>query len=281
VREIDDADAFKRLRHAILLFSNGVVGRKSVAHSANSQLRHDRAMSEYRRNRLPGATYFFTVNLLSRRSDLLVANIEPLREAVRQVHSRRPFHIDAWVVLPNHMHALWTLPGGDSDFPGRWRAIKIAFSKSLPNVEQRSGVMSRRRERGIWQRRYWEHTIRDDCDYAAHMDYIHFNPVKHGLVAKPGTGHSPASVVPSPPVSIRRNGPMTPLSAKPVSGGNGRRNTLPPVGRKSAAHSAMVSPSESWRITLRSSTLRLAVRRLWPRAVPRANLGHDAFRTFS
>jgi putative transposase len=143
-------------------------------------------MSEYRRNRLPGATYFFTVNLLSRHSDLLVANIEPLREAVRQVRSRRPFHINAWVVLPDHMHALWTLPEGDSDFPGRWRAIKIAFSKSLPNIEQRSEVMSRRRERGVWQRRYWEHTIRDDRDYAAHMDYIHFNPVKHGLVAKPG-----------------------------------------------------------------------------------------------
>jgi putative transposase len=84
------------------------------------------------------------------------------------------------------MHALWTLPDGDSDFPCRWRVIKIAFSKSLPNVEQRSEVMSRRGERGIWQRRYWEHTIRDDHDYAAHMDYIHFNPVKHGIIAKPG-----------------------------------------------------------------------------------------------
>jgi putative transposase len=126
-------------------------------------------MSEYRRNRLPGATYFFTVNLLNRRSDLLVANIEPLREAVRQVRNGRPFHIDAWVVLPDHMHALWTLPEDDSDFPGRWRAIKIAFSKS------------RRGERGVWQRRYWEHTVRDDRDYAACMDYIHFNPVKHGL----------------------------------------------------------------------------------------------------
>jgi putative transposase len=142
-------------------------------------------MPEYRRNRLPGATYFFTVNLLDRRSGLLVANIEPLREAVRQTRCRRPFHIDAWVVLPDHMHALWTLPEGDSDFPGRWRAIKIAFSKSLPNTEQRSEVMSRRGERGVWQRRYWEHTVRDDRDYAAHMDYIHFNPVKHSLVAKP------------------------------------------------------------------------------------------------
>jgi len=143
-------------------------------------------MPDYRRSRVPGATYFFTVNLLDRHSDLLVANIEPLREAVRQVRSRRPFHIDAWVVLPDHMHALWTLPEADSDFPGRWRAIKIAFSKSLPDVEQRSAVMSRRGERGVWQRRYWEHTVRDKRDYAAHMDYIHFNPVKHGLVTRPG-----------------------------------------------------------------------------------------------
>jgi len=84
------------------------------------------------------------------------------------------------------MHCLWTLPEGDSDFPGRWRAIKIAFSKSLPTTERRNPVMVRRGERGIWQRRYWEHTIRDDRDYAAHMDYIHFNPVKHGLAQGPG-----------------------------------------------------------------------------------------------
>ena len=83
------------------------------------------------------------------------------------------------------MHSLWTLPEGASDFPSRWRDIKTAFSKSLPATEQRSAVMIRRGERGIWQRRYWEHTIRDDCDYAAHMDYIHFNPIKHGLVDNP------------------------------------------------------------------------------------------------
>jgi REP element-mobilizing transposase RayT len=80
-------------------------------------------------------------------------------------------------------HALWTLPEGDADFPGRWRAIKTAFAKSAPIGEPRSPVMTSRGERGIWQRRYWEHTIRDDRDFAAHMDYTHFNPVKHGLVA--------------------------------------------------------------------------------------------------
>ena len=127
-----------------------------------------------------------TVNLLDRRSDLLVKHIDTLRVAVRRVRERRPFAIDAWVVLPDHIHCLWTLPAGDSDFDRRWYAIKVAFSKSLPAFERRSGVMVRRGERGIWQRRYWEHTIRDDRDYAAHMDYIHFNPVKHGLAMTPG-----------------------------------------------------------------------------------------------
>jgi putative transposase len=138
-------------------------------------------MPDYRRNHVPGGTYFFTVNLLDRRSNLLVAHIDALRRAVRDVHTRCPFHIDAWVVLPEHMHCLWTLPDGDANFPGRWWSIKTAFSKSLPVAEVRSAVRVRRGERGIWQRRYWEHTIRDDRDYAVHMDYIHFNPVKHGL----------------------------------------------------------------------------------------------------
>jgi len=125
------------------------------------------------------------VNLLDRRSDLLVAHIDTLRDAVRKVRGRSPFHIDAWVLLPDHMQPLWTLPEGDSDSPSCWRDIKTAFSKSLPATEQRSGVMIHRGERGIRQRRYWEHTIRDDRDYAVHMDYIHFNPVKHGLVDTP------------------------------------------------------------------------------------------------
>jgi putative transposase len=142
-------------------------------------------MPDYRRNRVPGGTFFFTVNLLDRRSDLLVTQIEILRDAVRRVRAGAPFHIDAWVVLPDHMHCLWTLPPGDADFPGRWRAIKTGFVKGLPAGEPRSPVMPRRGERGIWQRRYWEHTIRDDRDFAAHMDYTHFNPVKHGLVENP------------------------------------------------------------------------------------------------
>ncbi|HEX6441349.1 MAG TPA: transposase [Stellaceae bacterium] len=142
-------------------------------------------MPDYRRNRIPGAPYFFTVNLRDRRSDLLVAHIDVLRDAVRGVRLELPFRIDAWVVLPEHMHCLWTLPEGDSDFPERWRRIKAAFTHALPDPE-RSLTKLRNGERGIWQRGYWEHTIRDEHDYAAHMDYIHFNPVKHGYVVNPG-----------------------------------------------------------------------------------------------
>jgi putative transposase len=143
-------------------------------------------MAEYRRNRVAGGTYFFTVNLLDRRSDLLISEIGILREVVLGVRRERPFHIDAWVVLPDHMHCLWTLPVGDDDFPRRWQAIKTGFSRALPDVERRNLSMVRRGERGIWQRRYWEHTIRDARDYGAHMDYVHFNPVKHGYVAHAG-----------------------------------------------------------------------------------------------
>jgi REP element-mobilizing transposase RayT len=127
-----------------------------------SEAGHTPLMPDYRRNRVPGGTFFFTVNLLDRRSNLLVARIDALRDAVRQVRARAPFHIDAWVVLPDHMHCLWTLPEGDANFPGRWRAIKTAFAKSLPVGEPRSPVMTNRGERGIGQRRYWEHTIRDE-----------------------------------------------------------------------------------------------------------------------
>jgi putative transposase len=144
---------------------------------------HYTAMTNYRRNRVPGGTYFFTVNLLDRRSGLLVQHIQNLRGAVRQVRAQAPFHIDAWVVLPEHLHCVWTLPKGDTDFSSRWKAIKAAFSKKLPNGEARSASRAGKGERGIWQRRFWEHTIRDDRDYVAHIDYVHFNPVKHGLVS--------------------------------------------------------------------------------------------------
>ncbi len=142
-------------------------------------------MPDFRRNRVVGGTYFFTVNLQDRASTLLVEHIHLLRASVRRVRMLAPFHIDAWVVLPDHMHAVWTLPEGDSNFPRRWQAIKMAFSKGLTPIEARSDTQQRRGERAIWQRRYWEHTIRDERDYAAHVDYIHFNPVKHGLASEP------------------------------------------------------------------------------------------------
>jgi len=140
-------------------------------------------MPNYRRNRVEGGCYFFTVNLHDRQSDLLVAEIEALRSAVRTARARYPFHIDAWVVLPDHMHCLWTLPPGDFNFPSRWQLIKAMFSHSVRPTAERRASLVRKRESGIWQRRYWEHTIRGEQDYAAHMDYIHFNPVKHGLAA--------------------------------------------------------------------------------------------------
>lgn len=139
-------------------------------------------MPNYRRNRIPGGTYFFTVNLFNRQSRLLVEHIARLREAVRITRQRQPFHIDAWVVLPDHLHCIWTLPPNDNDYSNRWRSIKKAFSKSLPKTEYLSPVRVKRHERGIWQRRFWEHTITNEADYAAHMDYIHYNPVKHGWV---------------------------------------------------------------------------------------------------
>jgi len=138
-------------------------------------------MTDYRRNRVPGATYFLTINLFDRRSSLLVERITLVREAVRQVRRERPFHIDAWVVLPEHMHCLWTLPARDTDFSTRIRLIKTIISKGIETGEARSASRVEKKERGLWQWRFWEHTIRDDRDYAAHMDYIHFNPVHHGL----------------------------------------------------------------------------------------------------
>ncbi len=139
-------------------------------------------MPNYLRYRIAGGCYFFTVNLLERQNTLLVDHIDLLRESVQLCKQNRPFHIDAWVVLPEHMHCIWTLPEGDMDFSNRWKIIKTHFSKALPKEERRSKLRIKRGERGIWQRRFWEHAIRDEQDYANHMDYIHFNPVKHALV---------------------------------------------------------------------------------------------------
>ena len=142
-------------------------------------------MPDYRRAWHPGGTYFFTVNLLERHgNDLLTRHIDLLRDTVRLVRNHHPFVIHGWVVLPDHLHCVIELPPGDADFPLRWRLIKMNFSKALPLTELRSKVRIKRGERGIWQRRYWEHLIRDEADFQAHMDYVHINPVKHGLVER-------------------------------------------------------------------------------------------------
>ena len=142
-------------------------------------------MPNYRRAFIPGRTYFFTVNLLQRHdNNLLIRELNLLRDTVRRVRKRHPFQIDAWVVLPDHLHCVWTLPPNDSNFSMRWRLIKSGFSRALPKTERRSEIRESAGERGIWQRHYWEHSIRDDLDYQRHIDYVHVNPLKHELVRR-------------------------------------------------------------------------------------------------
>jgi putative transposase len=146
--------------------------------------RHAAVMPNYRRAWVPGGTYFFTVNLLERDRALLVEHVAALRMAFRQVRLARPFDIVAAVVLPDHLHCIWQLPAQDADNATRWRRIKSIFSRSLPCDERRSARRVAKQERGIWQRRFWERLLRDEHDLRTHVDYIHFNPVKHGLVPR-------------------------------------------------------------------------------------------------
>jgi putative transposase len=139
---------------------------------------------QYRRALTSGASYFFTVNLADRQQCFLVDYIEQLRMSVRKVKQSHAFTIDAMVILPDHLHAIWTLPEFDSDYSKRWSRIKANFSRSLPVNETISLSRSKKCERGIWQRRFWEHLIRDENDFNGHVDYIHINPVKHGYVSQ-------------------------------------------------------------------------------------------------
>jgi putative transposase len=141
-------------------------------------------MTNYRRAKIPGAAYFFTVNLAERQRATLVEHIDLLKRSLRDEKRLNLFWINALVILPDHLHAVLTLPDGDADYSGRWRRIKAAFSAALPSIERRSASRRSKGERGIWQRRFWEHLIRDEQDYARHVDYIHFNPVKHGHVTR-------------------------------------------------------------------------------------------------
>ena len=169
-------------------------------------------MSDYIRPKVTGATIFFTVALQHRGQRLLVDEIQRLREAVAVTKSERPFQIDAWVVLPDHMHCVWTMPAGDREYGTRMGAIKSRFTRSLgrvgfhPTAPAGKGVMGLETEAqkvvgwnptlrspskvakgdaGVWQRRFWEHHIRDEADFAAHVRYCWVNPVKHGFVERP------------------------------------------------------------------------------------------------
>jgi len=157
-------------------------GAKRRAH-ASSQ-RYHALMSRYRRAKIEGGTFFFTLTLADRSSDLLVRHIDRLRAIYRSVQQRRPFATIAICILPDHLHAIWVLPPGDADFAMRWNLIKGGFSRGLPATASRSSSKMAKREKGLWQRRYWEHAIRGDADLARHVDYVHFNPVKHGLVPR-------------------------------------------------------------------------------------------------
>lgn len=139
----------------------------------------------YRRDRVAGATWFFTVNLADRRSDLLVRHIASLRAAFRTVRASHPFELDAIVILPEHLHAVMRLPDGDAAYALRWGLIKASFTRAVAGREFVAGRRAERRERSLWQARYWEHRIRDARDHAAHVDYVHYNPVKHGHVQRP------------------------------------------------------------------------------------------------
>lgn len=133
-------------------------------------------MPRYIRAQQPGGTYFFTV-VTHRRRKLFyeINNRVILKKVIMEVQSTYPFNINAWVLLPEHLHCIWTLPEGDVDFSKRWGLIKTKFSKELNG----------QRTPPVWQNRFWEHLIRDDRDLETHLDYIHYNPVKHGLVESP------------------------------------------------------------------------------------------------
>jgi putative transposase len=175
-------------------------------------------MSKYIRPKIPGAAVFLTVALADRGADTQVREIDVLRDAVRLTKAERPFQIDAWVVLPDHMHCVWTLPEGDADYSGRMAAIKARFTRALTSrvgfhpttidetqevphvvgvdggVEPHPTINGRPRSKSkvmkgegrVWQRRFWEHHIRDEAAFAACVRYCWINPVKHGLVGHPG-----------------------------------------------------------------------------------------------
>jgi len=151
---------------------------------------------KYRRAKVKGGTYFFTV-VTNRRIKIFKNpnNVQFLRDAFKYVMNRHPFKIDAFVLLPDHLHCIWTMPHDDADFSTRWRLIKSYFSRKFdrvgwvdegnPTIQIGTSSRLNKKEKPIWQRRFWEHLIRDDADFKRHVEYIHFNPVKHELAASP------------------------------------------------------------------------------------------------
>jgi putative transposase len=152
----------------------------------------------YRRAKVKGGTYFFTLVTYKRiKIFTLAENVSLLRSSIKKVMHKHPFRIDAFVLLPDHLHCVWTLPQQDSDFSTRWRLIKSNFSRNfdqntvgwveerIPTIEAFSASRLRKKEKQIWQRRFWEHLIRKQQDLNRHIEYIHYNPVKHGLTKAP------------------------------------------------------------------------------------------------
>ena len=142
-------------------------------------------MTMYRRLKIPESTWFFTVCLAEQGGQLLTDHIHDLREAYRRTAADHPLTCEAMVVLPDRIHALWTLPPGDADFSLRWRLIKGRFTHFVGAAEHRRPSLLRRREGGIWQRRFWEHRIRNEAEFAAHRQVCLTSPVTLGLVSDP------------------------------------------------------------------------------------------------
>ncbi|PYC28421.1 transposase [Aquipseudomonas alcaligenes] len=140
-------------------------------------------MVNYRRARIEGACYFLTLALQDRTQDCLVRHSDELRDAIRQTICERPFQIPATVVLPDHLHLMMQLPKGDADFSCRVRRLKSLFVRALRD-KGFPVALNEQGEANVWQRRFWEHLIRDEVDFAVHVDYIHSNPLKHGLVSR-------------------------------------------------------------------------------------------------
>ncbi len=162
-------------------------------------------MPEYRRGRIKGGTYFFTLVTQDRQPILTDAEVrKALREGIEEVRQSLPFIIEAWVLLPDHLHTIWTLPEGDANYQARWAITKRAVTKRcISKVSEKNQInmvrkthptyldntlcasMQKRQEGGFWQRRFWEHVIRDEADFHRYLDYLHWNPVKHGYVKTP------------------------------------------------------------------------------------------------